>query len=61
MKLMNIDDGEKFILNRTGRKYKRIGQYNGWRVLVKPVNHCVGVIGKIPNTLNIQCEVTACH
>ncbi|MGL4638528.1 MAG: hypothetical protein ACRCVX_02200 [Shewanella sp.] len=58
--LKDIQDGEAFILNRSGNKYKRIGKHSSFRVLVKPIGHKTGVMKDFPTTLNIFCAVTKC-
>lgn len=60
MKLSEINVGEKFILERTGRKYKKVGQHNRYRSAVKPVNHCVGVGYAFQQSLNDQSLVIKC-
>ena len=58
MKLNKLDVGDKFILQRNGLKYKKLGYHSKRRVLVKPVNHIVGVIAGFKSSLSDQCRVS---
>lgn len=56
MPLRDVPVGAKFMLCRTGKKYKRIGE-DANRIMVKPVGWLPRLKSSYPMSLNHQCVV----
>lgn len=59
MPLRDVPIGAKFVLCRSGEKYKRVGE-DANRIEVKPVGWFSRLKSSYPMSLNHQCLVDVC-